>query len=319
MSSLIVIGGTTQGLEFGVDGFSWQLGARFGGIRGVQQGLHLVVFGAGQGVGRQGVWVCLGERDVAALKWDPSKEAVADGGARLALPEGAAVAARRAAAAPDAARHGLGSYPEGHAEVWKRLASHIDESTLERVGLSTNAAFGPGSSGDDEESNAVVDADLAVAKWTALEEPVRVEALRVGASLSAYHTDSSDKLRAVCALRFVDWRGAVAEHALAFVTFVALGSLQALKQWQRLTALLCTCDAMIAGAPEAVGFAPALAGNLEAQLSIFVDADFFRDPISSADDVVRPALKAFFETGSASDDAETRKAVASLEAFANKR
>jgi hypothetical protein len=91
---MVIVNGTTAGLEFGIDAFSWSLGNRFAGIYGVSKGLHLLVFGAGShGAGREGVWVDLA--GVVAKRWDSVQERLGDDGASIPTPEAALVHAQR--------------------------------------------------------------------------------------------------------------------------------------------------------------------------------------------------------------------------------
>ena len=87
----------------------------------------------------------------------------------------------------------------------------------------------------------------------------------------------------------------LAETQLAFVIFLALGSLEALKQWQRLVSLLCSCDSLLSSSSQ---LTDQLGHTLRYQLEL-APSDFFQDPLLSAEDTLRPALGSYFDTVSA--------------------
>jgi len=108
------------------------------------------------------------------------------------------------------------------------------------------------------------------------------------------HVDGSGLVRALTRTAFQNSsRELVAEIDLAFLVFLALGSLAALKHWQRGLELLCSCDALLASDH---AFATLVGDALRAHLEV-APSDFFSDPlVASADDVLRPALAHYFES-----------------------
>mmetsp|Transcript_24728 Transcript_24728/g.79950 ORF Transcript_24728/g.79950 Transcript_24728/m.79950 type:complete len:427 (+) Transcript_24728:63-1343(+) len=295
---VVVVQGTAPGQEFGLDAYAWELGPKFGGVSEVEAGLHLLVFtGRSDGV-RRGlfVWLEPGEVKVVSCATD-------DVGVPW-VPEGAMDSLRRSLPSL-----GLGPYPPEHREVWRRIGGRITRATLERCGLEVDRGFLCDDADFDDDLDEVTMAKEArkLAKveeeldepnsssrhhvggppprWTSLDRPRKATTLD--------HLDGSDLVRGLVRTSFGSFVEVVAEVDAAFLLFAAVGSLTALKQWQRGIALLCSCDALLSS-DEA--FAALVAAALRAHLEL-APPDFFSDPlVATADDVLRPALAHFFES-----------------------
>ena len=194
----------------------------------------------------------------------------------------------------------LAPYPPNHARVWAAVASSIDVATLNRCNLQLDEAFGPG--GIDGERGE------KEPRWT----PVDRDAMRRrrgDVDATSFHgPDASSRLAATAAPSIL-----MKELALAFVVFLSLGSLEALKQWQRLVRLFCACDGLMAAEPLLF---QRLASLLTAQLALAPE-DFFRDALGRDEDVLRAALLDFF--ANAADKPMLATAADGLLAFAQER
>ena len=292
----VLVQGCVAGQEFGIDGYAWELGRQFGGLCDVEPGLHLLVFGTKNGLGRQGIFVSLEPGEVILKKWDSVLEQVAHA---EPLPSGAEEQLRRV---PNKRSVGLGDYPKGHIELWRRLSERISPETLRRCGLDLDLVFSPlGTPPDDdmmlletENKNDEFDEEMSLQvtpKWTSFDRP--------RPATTADHLDGSDLVRALVRTVYNgNFTELVAEIDLAFIVFLALGSLAALKHWQKGLDLVCSCDSLLADET----FGSLVASSLRAHFDV-APSDFFRDPIvQTADDVLRPALAHFFESRPSASD-----------------
>ena len=292
--ALLVVTDTTQGMEFGIDAHVWTLGAKFEGLHSIGAGLHLLSFAPGGVAGREGVFIDCVAGGVHRQRWDVHNECL-DGASVLtdAQRESLEAAARAGALT-------LAPYPQNHARVWAAVASIIDVATLQRCNLRLDEAFGPG--GIDGERGE------REPRWT----PVDRDAMRRrrgDVDATSFHgPDASLRLTATAAPSIL-----MKELALAFVVFLALGSLEALKQWQRLVRLFCACDSLMADEPRLF---ERLASLLTAQLALAPE-DFFRDALGRDEDVLRAALLDFF--ANAADKPALSNAADGLLAFAQER
>ena len=291
--ALLVVTDTTPGIEFGIDAHSWELGPKFEGLHSLPAGLHLLTFAPGNIAGREGVWIhCAG--GVHRQTWDARNECL---GAAPALAD---AQLRSLAAAARCGALTLAPYPPGHAQIWAAVARHVDEPTLRRCNLRLDAVFGPGG----------IDGDAPVAnepRWTPV-GPAAMRQRRAGDATAFFGPDATLRLKATAAPDVL-----LKELALAFVIFLALGSLSALTQWQYLVRLFCACDALMA---EDAALFDALASLLTAQLALAPE-DFFRDALGKDEDVLRAALLEFF--ANASDKPRLANAANGLLAFAQRR
>ena len=291
--ALLVVTDTTQGMEFGIDAHVWTLGAKFEGLHSISAGLHLLTFAPGGVAGREGVFIdCVGG-GVHRQRWDVQNECLGACSLNDAQSESLEAAARAGALT-------LAPYPQNHARVWAAVASIIDVATLQRCNLRLDEAFGPG--GIDGERGE------REPRWT----PVDRDAMRRrrgDVDATSFHgPDASLRLAATAAPSML-----MKELALAFVVFLALGSLEALKQWQRLVRLFCACDDRMAAEPLLF---QRLASLLTAQLALAPE-DFFRDALGRDEDVLRAALLDFF--ANAADKPMLATAADGLLAFARER
>ena len=292
--ALLVVTDTTQGMEFGIDAHVWTLGAKFEGLHSISEGLHLLTFAPGGVAGREGVFIdCVGG-GVHRQRWDVQNECL-DGASVLtdAQSESLEAAARAGALT-------LAPYPQNHARVWAAVASIIDVATLQRCNLALDEAFGPG--GIDGERGE------REPRWTPLDRDA-MRRRRGDEDATSFHgPDASLRLTATAGPSIL-----MKELALAFVVFLALGSLEALKQWQRLVRLFCACDSLMAAEPLLF---QRLAALLTAQLALAPE-DFFRDALGRDEDVLRAALLDFF--ANTADKPMLATAADGLLAFAQER
>ncbi|KAJ8599926.1 hypothetical protein CTAYLR_002870 [Chrysophaeum taylorii] len=287
MASCVVISGCSAGMEVGIDAYSWVVGPRFGGVRDVEPGLHLVVMSRGDGVGRQGVWIELGAGEVVAKEWDATAEGIAHEGANPSLGEGSVLAMQREAATPGALK--LGGYPPDHAGVWRALSRHVTRASLRRCGLELDASFSCDETPvDDEEEEFDGTCSRPSPTWT---EFGSASSTGEAAAVTRSHLDGSERVRRLVRTTFGAPTELLAEIELAFVCFLALGSLAALKQWQKGLALVASCDDLMAAES---AFFQDLVDVLRAQLSL-APPNFFRDPIGRSEDFLRPALANLLE------------------------
>lgn len=275
-TTAILLTGTSPGMEVGVDGYSWKIGPRFGGVRVEFGELHLLVVAPSQqnsnmeGLGRQGIW--LYSNDTALAKaWSAKDECVV----RPELPPGSIDAMRLAAASGTIP--GLGTLPPSHVETWRRLSRHITQFTVERCGMRLDEPF---SCSESEEPS-----------WTRIPD---VDKTGLDPScVTRAHMDGSERTRKMAKTYCEDdLEEILGELELAFVLFLAMGSLSGLDRWRRLVALLCSCDDLM---KEEAKYFEELSESLREQL-LMAPPDFFRDPIGRAEDALRPALANLFET-----------------------
>lgn len=300
-TSALVLSGTQAGLEVGLDAYSWKVGPKFGGLREIRPGLHLLVMAtqAGNRAMHQGVWIKLGPEEIVLKEWSAKEECIAHGGRSVSLNAESAAALRLAVNAnPNSV--GLGPYPDGHGLTWHQLSRHISVSTLVRCGLQLDVSFWceeeeEAMDVDDIEADYTLDGEISGRPspvWTATTATAKTA--RDASALTRVHMDGSERMLSLVRTAFGDAREEVlGELELAFVVFSAMGSLSALRQWRTLLALACSCDALM-GEEAWTAFFDDLVETLVAQLEL-APSDFFRDPISSAEDALRPALANLFE------------------------
>lgn len=299
MLPALVITGTTAGMEVGLDGYSWQVGPKFGGIRNVEgPGLHLLVMAPRNGVGRQAVWLKLEVGDVVAKAWSTKGECIDHRGASPQL-EAAAHESLRLAAWNAAASLGLGTYPGGHGASWQRLKSHITEATIARCGLELDSSFSCDEADEDDAAEDDPDdldgrLERPGPKWTQVPEEGSSSMSRDASAVTRAHMDGSERTTRLVRTAF-DRRPSelLGELQLAFVLFFAVGALSGLRQWRRLLALVASCEALM-GDDAWRAFYHDLLEAVEAQLEL-APADFFRDVLGSSEDAIQPALANLFE------------------------
>lgn len=300
-AATLVLSGTQAGLEVGLDAYSWKIGPKFGGLREIKPGLHLLVMATqvGNGAVRQGVWMKLGSDEIVMKEWIAKEECIAHGGGSAPLNAESAAALRLAVNANPTSL-GLGQYPDGHELRWHRLSRHISVSTLVRCGLQLDVSFWceeeeEAMDLDDIEAEDTFDGEISgrpSPAWTATTATAKTA--KDASALTRVHMDGSERMLSLVRTAFGDAKEELlGELELAFVVFSAMGSLSALRQWRTLLALACSSDALM-GEETWTDFFDNLVETLVAQLEL-APPDFFRDPISSAEDTLRPALANLFE------------------------
>ena len=240
-------------------------GPEFAGVRGLGPGPHLIAVGNPDGVERLGCWVVVPEGDpsacVVALQWHAQDE-------RLVGPGEVSPAAAESVAAEvlSGALDGRLGYCAGDCgPSWRRLSSAITDATLRRCGVGGGAVVAAGVSDEDRAEVGDAAADAAAAAALAVEpswgrvdcHPAAAHAARrkatrdddeapggaaaaatpvvaaAAADVSKYHLDGSARAAELVASRFGgEWQELLGELQLAFVHFLSLFSMPALRHWQ---------------------------------------------------------------------------------------
>ena len=307
--------------EFGIDLQIYAIGPRFGGIKMVPAGLHLVTWGTD--LSRCGVFIALEGADVSVMQWDQKAETL--------VPVTEEEVAQRHAAAVRRMEHDatLGPYPLATEPQWRELCGHISVRVLRRALIPVGALVAP-SSMDAEAFEKELEAAKKMmrpeegspapgspsppmarevrqgcapppthldddtgpvgAAFVTLDPRASGRALS-GAALSRFHLDKSEWLAQLLASAYDEGTSAESEAALlgelelAYLLFLRLSCLRSLEQWKALVHLLLGCDQALREHP---GLFSNFIAVLRAQLAL-APHDVFESELTD-DNFLRGAL-----------------------------
>ncbi|XP_021272031.1 protein AAR2 homolog [Numida meleagris] len=336
----IIVLDVPEGTEFGIDYNSWAVGPRFRGVKMIPPGVHFVHCSAARAAGgretgpRAGLFLCLRPRQVRALRWEPSREAL-----REAAPD-EEEALGRGLQEMDAF---LGPYPYETLKKWISLSSFIGEAAVERLQPESGqiSAFSEvlpvraGRHSRDRAGQNLPPYDAGCRSYA--EGVARLPEMRPragteirftelprqtypdGASpeeITRHSMDLSYALEKVIARRYAGQpQDLLAELQFAFICFLIGNVYDAFEHWKRLLNILCRSE-------DAIGKYQDLYANL-----IFVlyhqlneiPSDFFVD-IVSQDNFLTSTLQVFFSYAcNAAVDGALRKKAEKFKAHLTKK
>jgi A1 cistron-splicing factor AAR2 len=327
--------GVGVGIGIGIDCKMYRVGPQFKGIKMIPPGLHLVVSSASEDAeDKQGIWFKVSQGSVEVLRWDPAAEDLGP----AQLPEASLVSLRKAALGMQLDGN-LGPYPEDQWSTWRNLSAYISEKVLCHCDMPLGAKIVPGAEPDPEldlllavDSNPSEAEDAAGRRRRGQKQRQPDGAGSDSAIVSYFsglghaprftdvgspdgvtpeertraYMDRTEQVKALLLKPEFEgsWQLLIGQQQASFVCFLLLASPLGYRQWQRLTALLCSCDSLLKEMPDLfVAFSRAL----HAQLKLLPE-DFFAADLSRENFLV-PSLSALFE--SALSDSTMPQAVVS--------
>lgn len=278
-----------EGGQFGVDWRSYRTGKGFLGIKGLTRGMHFAVYGLHpDGVDMRGFFFHVEPGSVVVRRWDAGEEEF--------VREGADVEAGLTSAVHRLDFDGrLGPYEPS--TEWRSLATHIDTSALEAVGLKVGVSITPEpSTGGGPADGAVVHPTFPALRRSAGSAPRRGPAVEV----TRYHFDGTQRLDGLLDADLADiHRDRARREAcllgtmqIAYLVFLHLHSFSSLEYWKEIVALLCSCDAALEEEARQPFFAT-FVRVLRAQLKV-LPADLFADDLLR-DNFLAQALRGLHE------------------------
>ena len=292
------------GIEFGIDGISYETGPKFKGMSMIPPGIHLIYHSTGMG-SRQGFFINFLKGSIEVRNWDPINEEIISNNVLSEVSmQNLLIDINRGEL-----NNNLGPYPYSQHSSWVNLSLFLNEGVLQRADCGFGCLVYPGDSDDIgliKIPNPLENLSLKpyfsnsprISKFcniksiqVQLRETIVLEENSYVKSqlLTDMNIDKSKILELAIFSYYLSFEDLLGELQLSYILFLTLYSYPALEQWKLLIFYICNSKSyLLSNHVFTISFIRILYEQLN-----FISEDFFQTEISKVN-FLYPSLISLF-------------------------